>query len=382
MEFIDETTIYIRSGKGGDGAVVFKRARNVPLGGPTGGDGGDGGSVIMKASRNSDTLLPLARTRNYIARDGLPGGGNFRSGKKADDIYVIVPVGTTVHDESGRISADLSHDGQEVTLACGGKGGKGNGNFRTAENQAPREFTYGGDGLERRLRLELKLIADVGLLGFPNAGKSSLLARFSSARPRVADYPFTTLQPQLGVVSDKYGTHEIVMADIPGIIEGAAEGSGMGLEFLRHIERCRFLVHLVDLSPIDGTTPWDNVHILEEELRKYSDVLYAKPRLLVGNKLDLTGAHEGLELVQEECGKVLGVSVATGEGLDELRAELFRMAASLPKVESAESSVTTLDAGGARVGAMDEKPIPRKRGDPDIAAFAEWEEAEDEEEED
>ncbi len=324
MEFVDETNISVRSGNGGNGAVAFRRERNTPLGGPTGGDGGDGGAVVFVADRNADTLLPLARTQRYAAASGEPGKGNNRHGASAETVTVRVPVGTVFHDRDG-VAADLNGHGASWTAVRGGRGGKGNASFATAVNRAPREFTYGEEGEEKKLRLELKLIADVGLLGLPNAGKSTILSRLSAARPKIADYPFTTLQPQLGIVSDGHG-HELVMADIPGIIEGAADGAGMGLKFLRHVERCHFLLHLVELMPLDGRSPAENHRVINSELAAHSPRLAAKPQLLVANKTDLTGADEALRRFREEVGRpVLGISAATGDGLGEMVKAMFRL---------------------------------------------------------
>lgn len=332
MKFIDETTISIRSGDGGNGKVSFRRERNVPFGGPDGGDGGNGGSILFRASENVDTLLQIDREHKYIAKNGEPGGGNNRHGKNAADICIEVPVGTVISCER-TVICDLIRHGQTYLAAKGGKGGRGNRTFATAENQVPTEFTYGEDGVAMKLHLELKLIADVGLAGFPNAGKSTLLSRLSAARPKIADYPFTTLQPQLGIVSSGYG-HELVMADIPGLIEGAAEGHGMGHEFLRHIERCRIVLHLVNLCPIDGTYPLDNYYTINSELEKFSRELAGKPQLVVGNKLDLTGSDGALEWLREELNiPVIGISAATGEGLPELKKALFQLLAQYPRPE-------------------------------------------------
>lgn len=325
MHFVDETTIQVRAGNGGNGVIAFRRERNLPFGGPTGGNGGDGGSVTIHACRNVDTLLPLAREQTYAAQNGNAGSGNNRFGLNGEDILIRVPVGTILW-EDGREEplADFTCDGQEFLAARGGKGGRGNATFATAENQAPRERTFGEEGEGRKLRLEVKLIADVGLVGFPNAGKSTLLSVLSAARPKVADYPFTTMQPYPGIVSDGYG-RELVMADIPGLIEGASDGAGMGTEFLRHIERCGVLLHLVNLCPIDGTYPLDNYHAINKELEKFSPALANKPQLVVGNKLDLTASDDALEWLRDELPvPVLGISAVSGEGLKELRHALFK----------------------------------------------------------
>lgn len=324
MEFVDETTISVRSGKGGNGTVAFRKERNLPLGGPTGGDGGDGGSVTFTANENADTLLPLARTQRYSATSGEPGKGNNRHGASAETITVTVPVGTVFY-EGENIVADLDHHGASWTPVRGGRGGRGNATFASSTNQSPREFTYGEDGHERKLRLELKLIADVGLLGLPNAGKSTLLSRLSAAKPKIADYPFTTLQPQLGIVSDGYG-HELVMADIPGIIEGAADGAGMGLKFLKHVERCHFLLHIVELLPLDGGNPAHNYAVINQELAAHSRTLAQKPQLVVANKIDLTDAQDALEKFQDEIGKpVIPISAATGEGIKNMLKAMFSL---------------------------------------------------------
>lgn len=334
MEFVDEAKIQVRSGHGGDGTVAFRHERNVPLGGPTGGDGGSGGSVIFVADENADTLLPLARTQRYTAASGEPGKGNNRTGASGDDIIVPVPVGTVFYEDNEPV-ADLDVHGKRWTAVRGGLGGRGNASFAGPLNRSPREFTYGGPSEERRFRLELKLIADVGLLGLPNAGKSTLLSRLSAARPKIADYPFTTLRPQLGIVSDGHG-HELVMADIPGIIEGAAEGAGMGLKFLRHVERCHFLLHLVDLQPADGSDPVQNYAVIRRELEAHSPLLAAKPCIVAATKMDLTGAVESLETFRQALDQpVYGISAAAGTGLRELLVRMFDLRTRLRMENSA-----------------------------------------------
>ncbi|MDR0867454.1 MAG: GTPase ObgE [Planctomycetota bacterium] len=323
MKFVDSTTVTVTSGKGGDGLASFRHERNIPLGGPDGGDGGRGGSVILRASENVDTLLALARTGKYKAADGEAGRAVCRHGANAADLTIEVPVGTLIAD-GGEILADLTAHGQEAIVARGGDGGFGNRRYAAALNQAPDEFTYGGESETRKLHLELKLIADVGLIGFPNAGKSTLLGRLSAARPKIADYPFTTMQPQLGIVENGAG-RELILADIPGLIEGAAAGRGLGHEFLRHVERCRVLIHLVNLYPLDGTYPWDNFHAINRELAAFSEKLARTPQIVAGNKMDLTGADDALELLRAEIGlPVLGISAATGAGLKELKREMFK----------------------------------------------------------
>ncbi|MDD3530812.1 MAG: GTPase ObgE [Gallionellaceae bacterium] len=288
MKFIDEARIEVAAGKGGNGAVSFRREKFIPLGGPDGGDGGRGGSVWAVADRNINTLVEYRYTRHFKARNGEGGRGSDCYGKGADDITLRVPVGTVIRDEdSGELIADLAQDGQRALLAKGGKGGLGNLHFKSSTNRAPRQSTPGEPGEERRLQLELRVLADVGLLGMPNAGKSTFIRAVSAARPKVADYPFTTLHPNLGVVrvdTDR----SFVIADIPGLIEGAAEGHGLGHQFLRHLARTRLLLHLVDLAPFDpDTDPVREARAIVEELRKYDEELYRKPRWLVLNKLDL-----------------------------------------------------------------------------------------------
>ncbi|MDX1564476.1 MAG: Obg family GTPase CgtA, partial [Phycisphaeraceae bacterium] len=255
---IDQAIIHVRGGKGGDGCVSFRREKFVPKGGPDGGDGGDGGSVWLCASRSVDTLLDFAGKHHWHAEDGAYGMGHDRHGKNGGDLQVELPPGTLVYDQdSGELLADLNEPDMRLKIAAGGRGGRGNASYKSSVNQAPRQHTPGEPGEERTLRLELKLIADVGLVGMPNAGKSTLLSRCSAAHPKVADYPFTTLQPQLGI-SELSGHRRLVLADIPGLIEGAAEGAGLGHDFLRHIERTRILVHVLEIEPSDGSDPIGN----------------------------------------------------------------------------------------------------------------------------
>ncbi len=326
MRFVDDTTIAVQSGKGGDGIACFRREKNRPLGGPDGGDGGDGGNVVLRASENVDTLLPLARTQTYVAGNGERGRGHNRRGRSAEDVEVEVPLGTVV-ERDGRMVADLAHAGEVCVVARGGRGGRGNAGFASATNQAPETYTRGEPGESARLHLELKLIADVGLVGLPNSGKSTLLSRLSAARPKIADYPFTTMQPQLGIVSDG-GVRELVMADIPGLIEGAAAGAGLGSEFLRHVERCGWLVHLVDLCPLDGSNPADNLAAINRELAEFSPVLARKPQIIVGTKLDLPKTDVALQELGRAVGDevVLGISAVSGAGLRAFVRALFARA--------------------------------------------------------
>jgi GTPase len=288
MKFIDEAKIEVHAGKGGDGAATFRREKYVPRGGPDGGDGGRGGSVWVHADRNINTLIDYRFNRIHRAESGVKGMGSDCNGRSGNDIELRVPVGTVVTDaETGEPVADLAKDGARALLARGGKGGLGNTHFKSSVNRAPRQFTRGEPGESRNLSLELKVLADVGLLGLPNAGKSTFIRAVSSARPKVADYPFTTLNPSLGMVrvSDK---RSFVIADIPGLIEGAAEGAGLGHQFLRHLGRTRLLLHLIDVAPFEeGADPARDARAIALELKKYDQALYRKPRWLVFNKIDM-----------------------------------------------------------------------------------------------
>ena len=300
MKFIDEAKIEVVAGKGGNGASSFRREKFVPRGGPDGGDGGKGGSVIAIADENINTLVEFRFVKKYMAKNGEKGHGADRYGRGADDIVLHMPVGTLIRDvDTDEVAADLTTHGQEVILAKGGKGGLGNIHFKSSTNRAPRQCTPGEDGENRLLHLELKVLADVGLLGMPNAGKSTLISAVSAARPKVADYPFTTLHPNLGVVRMDEN-HSFVMADIPGLIEGAAEGAGLGHRFLRHLSRTGLLLHVVDLAPFDeGVEPAAEALALAEELRKYDEALYDKPRWFVLNKLDVLPEEERAERVAD-----------------------------------------------------------------------------------
>jgi GTP-binding protein len=325
MKFIDEAKIEVHAGKGGDGVASFRREKFVPKGGPDGGDGGRGGSVYALADRNINTLVEYRFARIHRARNGEPGHGSDRYGKGAEDIVLPMPVGTVITElETGELVADLASDGQRVLIAKGGGGGLGNLHFKSSTNRAPRQHTLGEPGVTRELKLELKVLADVGLLGLPNAGKSTLIRAISAARPKVADYPFTTLHPNLGVVRVEHG-RSFVVADIPGLIEGAAEGAGLGHQFLRHLARTRLLLHLVDLAPFD--TEADPVHdakAIVDELRKYDEALHRKPRWLVLNKIDLVDAgereHRVADFVERFGWKdeVFTISAITGNGCNAL----------------------------------------------------------------
>jgi GTP-binding protein len=288
MKFIDEAKILVFAGKGGDGSASFRREKFIPRGGPDGGDGGRGGSIYAVADKNINTLVDYRFVKQYRARAGENGRGADCYGKGAEDIYLRMPVGTVIYDiHTDEVIADLMQDGQQALIAKGGKGGLGNIHFKSSTNRAPRQFTYGEAGEERELKLELRVLADVGLLGMPNAGKSTLIRAISAAKPKVADYPFTTLHPNLGVVRIGHD-QSFVIADIPGLIEGAAEGAGLGIRFLKHLQRTRLLLHIVDMAPFNPETdPVAQAHAIVDELKKYDVSLYHKPRWLVLNKVDM-----------------------------------------------------------------------------------------------
>lgn len=331
MKFVDEATIKVQAGNGGHGTLSFRREKYVERGGPDGGDGGHGGSVWLVANDGLNTLADFRVARKFRADSGQPGAGQNKTGKSGSDLDVCVPSGTVVHDvDTGELIGDLTADGQRVKVADGGRGGLGNTRFKSSTNQAPRKITQGTPGEARHLRLELKLLADVGLVGLPNAGKSTLIRSMSAARPKVADYPFTTLHPNLGVVSVGR-LQSFVMADIPGLIEGAAEGAGLGIQFLKHLQRTRLLLHLVDIAPMDeSATPAKAVQAIETELRKFTDDLIAKPRWLVVNKIDLLPEDELKTAVSGLChalswtGPVFEVSAETGRGTQALGQAIMR----------------------------------------------------------
>ncbi len=321
MKFVDQVRIMVKAGDGGNGCVAFRREKFVDKGGPSGGDGGNGGSIFFVGDSNLTTLLDFRYQQHHRAQAGQHGMGSDCNGKNGDDLVLKVPVGTLVKDEAtGETLCDIAHAGQRFVGAKGGRGGLGNINFATSTRQTPRFAQDGTLGEEKTLVLELKLLADVGLLGFPNAGKSTFIAAISHARPKIADYPFTTLVPNLGVVDYK-DRRSFVVADIPGLVEGASEGVGLGHRFLKHVERCRVLVHLIDLSAgAEGRDPVHDFDVLNHELERYSPELASKPQLVVANKLDLTHAREALPAFKEALHArgvaVLELSSATGEGKD------------------------------------------------------------------
>jgi GTP-binding protein len=320
--FVDEVRIFVHSGRGGDGVCSFRREKYVPRGGPDGGDGGNGGNIIVVASGRLTTLLDLRYQQHYEAKPGNPGEGSNRHGRTAPDVIIHVPVGTVITDEAtGETLADLTADGQSQVVARGGRGGRGNGNFATSTNRIPTRTEPGTPGEERWLHLELKLLADVGLVGFPNAGKSTLIAAISAARPKIADYPFTTLTPNLGVVS--WGEdRSFVVADIPGLIEGAHEGKGLGVQFLRHIERTSFLLHLVDISEWAAEDPVVSFEVMRKELAAYDPSLKTRPSAVVGTKLDIRGDEQRLDRLRTYCKRhrlrFFPISAVTREGLGAL----------------------------------------------------------------
>ncbi len=326
--FFDHATITVRAGKGGDGCVSFRREKYVPFGGPNGGHGGAGGDVYLRVSPHLNTLVSFSRKRHFAAEDGKPGLGKSMHGASAAAFYIDVPAGTVVRERpSGLLLGDLTEEGQTLLVARGGRGGRGNEAFKSSTRQAPRFAEKGAPGEERNLTLELKLIADVGLLGKPNAGKSTLLASVSAARPKIADYPFTTLEPNLGVVW--LDDHEFVMADIPGLIEGAADGAGLGHQFLRHVERTRLLVHLLDGSSLD---PLADYAAINAELARYSERLAAKPQLVVINKIDLPEARARVAETRAALGlpQALAISGATGEHVQDLLWAIVQRLQELP----------------------------------------------------
>jgi GTP-binding protein len=346
MKFVDEATIDIAAGNGGAGCMSFRREKFIPFGGPNGGDGGRGGSVFAVADRNLNTLIDYRYARRHEARNGEAGRGSDQFGAAADDIVLRMPVGTIVKDlETDQVIAELLVPGERVLLAKGGDGGFGNMHFKTSTNRAPRQKTPGWPGEQKKLKLELRVLADVGLLGMPNAGKSTLIAAISNARPKIADYPFTTLHPNLGVV--RAGPdRSFVVADIPGLIEGASEGAGLGHQFLRHLQRTRLLLHMVDIAPFDDAVdPVAQAKAIVKELRKYDEALYEKPRWLVLNKLDMVPGEEREARVKDFVkrlrwkGPVFQVSALTREGLEPMVQAIYEHVAAQARAEQPPEDV-------------------------------------------
>ena len=363
MQFVDEASIIVEAGNGGKGCLSFRREKYVPKGGPDGGDGGHGGSVYLIGDDALNTLIDFKFQRFYKATNGQPGQGRQMSGKAGDDLHIKVPVGTTVIDEDTlEVIADVTEIGQVVLVAQGGRRGLGNIHFKSSTNRAPRRTTPGTEGERRTLRLEMKVMADVGLLGMPNAGKSTLIRAVSAAKPKVANYPFTTLVPNLGVV--KLGTHEhFVMADVPGLIEGASEGAGLGLRFLKHLTRTRLLLHVVDVAPFDESDPVASVEAIAHELERFSPALSERPRWLVLNKLDLLVQDERrarVEAIVEGLGwtgPVFEISAISGEGTEALVQAVHRWLTEQRRLENEDETAAEAEREMRR--RMEEESVAR-----------------------
>ena len=348
--FTDYVKIIAKAGNGGNGAISFRREKYVAAGGPDGGDGGKGGDIYFEVDPDSNTLIDFRYNKKFKAESGKNGEGNHKYGKSGDDLYIKVPIGTIVRDaNTNRVLADLSHKGQKELILAGGRGGKGNSHFATSTRQAPRFAQDGEKGEEKELILELKLLADVGLIGFPNVGKSTFLSMTTSATPKIADYHFTTLEPNLGVVKTEYGD-SFVIADIPGIIEGASEGTGLGLQFLRHIERTRLLLHVIDVSGSEGRNPVEDFNKINEELRKYSEKLSTRKQIIVANKIDAMQDEnlysELAKVAQEKNLEIFKISAATGQGISDLIKHVSETLKTLPKedlLEIVDKKVYTLE---------------------------------------
>ena len=339
--FVDYAKIIIKSGDGGNGAATFRREKYVAAGGPDGGDGGRGGDVYFEVDPNANTLIDFRFTKKFKAENGQNGSGGHKAGKSGQDIIVKVPVGTIIKDaESGKVIVDMSKEGQKELILKGGRGGKGNSHFATSTRQAPRFAIDGEPGKEKEIILELKLLADVGLVGFPNVGKSTILSRVTKATPKIADYHFTTIDPNLGVVKTEHGD-SFVLADIPGIIEGASEGVGLGIQFLRHVERTRLLLHVLDVAGTEGRNPVDDFNKINEELKKYSEKLAARKQIIVANKIDSMQDDENYKslekLAKENDMEIYKISAVTGEGLNELFNHVAETIKTLPKEEIVEA---------------------------------------------
>ena len=339
--FTDYAKITIKSGNGGDGAITFRRENYVAAGGPDGGDGGRGGSVYFRVDPNANTLIDFRYSKKFKAQNGENGSGGNKYGKSGEDLYIDVPLGTIIKDaETGKVVADLSKENQVELVLNGGRGGKGNSHFATATRQVPRFAQAGEDGEEKEVILELKLLADVGLLGFPNVGKSTFLSVVTDAKPKIANYHFTTIEPNLGVVKTKNGD-SFVIADIPGIIEGASEGVGLGIQFLRHVERTRLLLHVIDVSGVEGRDPVEDFYTINEELKKYSEKLSTRKQIIVANKMDIMQDDKGLKeleaLAKKEKLELYKISGVTGEGVSELLNRVSEVLKTLPKEELVEA---------------------------------------------
>jgi GTP-binding protein len=362
--FIDEAKITVKAGDGGHGCIAFRREKFVPKGGPSGGDGGDGGDVYLVTDPHENTLLKFRYSHTFRADRGRHGEGSNRHGRKGDDVEVRVPVGTVVYDnDTGEQIHDLTQPGQRVLIAKGGRGGHGNAHFASSVNRVPHKAQDGRPGEQKTLRLELKLLADVGLVGYPNVGKSTLISRISAARPKIADYPFTTLEPHLGVV-DVDLDKTFVVADIPGLIEGAHLGAGLGIHFLRHIERTRLLLHLIDVSPMSGRDPVDEFHAINTELAEHNPDLPRKPKVIVATKMDIA-VLEKVRKLQHWCGQndldLVRISSVTGEGLEELKRIVVKKLSSPDEVLH-PSPGPSLEASPSRARASRGHPLPEGEG--------------------
>lgn len=364
--FVDQVSIYVKAGDGGNGIAAFRREKYVPKGGPAGGDGGNGADVIFRVDEGLNTLMDFRYNRHFKAEHGENGMSKGKHGKNAPPLIIPVPPGTTVYDDdTGELIADLTQHGQEAVIAKGGVGGRGNIRFATSRNPAPNLAENGAPGEEKNIRLELKVIADVGLVGFPSVGKSTLLSVVSAARPKIADYHFTTLSPNLGVVDTEDG-RSFVMADLPGLIEGAHEGVGLGHQFLRHVERTRLIVHVIDMASIEGRDPYDDYEKINEELKAYDEKLMEKPQIIVANKMDMPNAKENLAHFQAklpEDVEVFPISAITKEGLRQLLFAIANKLEQIPKTVETEEQVVIEHK-------KDEKPFTISRADDGVFILA------------
>ncbi len=349
MKFVDEASIHVTAGKGGNGSASFRREKYIQYGGPDGGDGGAGGSVYLEGDSGLNTLVDFRHRRNYKAENGVQGKGQERYGKKGEDIYIRVPLGTIVADEVNEVAlGDVTEHGQHLLVARGGRGGLGNVHFKSSTNRAPRKCTPGEAGEDIQLHFEMKVLADIGLLGFPNAGKSTLISAVSAARPKVADYPFTTLYPNLGVVRVGLDS-SFVIADIPGLIEGAAEGAGLGVQFLKHLQRTRLLLHLVEIAPLDEMPPEDAIRKLEQELVNFDSTLEQKPRWLVFTKSDILDQLESEKIVSRVLKELqwtapwFVISSVTGSGTDELVQSIGRALDEMKELEAEQQKEWSME---------------------------------------